>query len=158
MKKYLLALSIGLPLSTPTINAQALAQAAKVAKASKDIVLLAPDIIILLDSMQHMPKLAQNLKDKKRSKADKVGDAQKILMLMSQLQPILDGLLRASANIAVAVDQQANASKIEIVKGYVNDGFGALKDIAGILEVIQMLQAEASTPETLQAEPQTGAI
>jgi len=158
MKKYLLALSIGLPLSTPTINAQALAQAAKVAKASKDIVLLAPDIIILLDSMQQMPKLAQNLKDKKRSKADKVGDAQKILMLMSQLQPILDGLLRASANIAVAVDQQANASKIEIVKGYVNDGFGALKDIADILEVIQMLQAEASTPETLQAEPQTGAI
>ena len=108
--------------------------------------------------MQQMPKLAQNLKDKKRSKADKVGDAQKILMLMSQLQPILDGLLRASANIAVAVDQQANASKIEIVKGYVNDGFGALKDIADILEVIQMLQAEASTPETLQAEPQTGAI
>lgn len=158
MKKHLLALSIGVALSSSSmVNAQGLAQAAKVAKAAKTVILLAPDIIILIDDMQQMPKLAANLRDKKRSKADKVGDAQKILTLMTKLQPIFAGLLDTSSDIALAVDQQANADKIKVVKGYVNDGFGALKDIGEILEVIQMLQAE-SAPEVLQAEPQTGAM
>lgn len=142
MKKYLLALSLGLTLAMPTVKAQGLAQAAKVARAANNLIGAAPDIIILLDELQKMPQLAKNLKDKTRSKADKVADAQQALQLMTQLQPILQRLLTGASDIAVAVNQQANADKIKIVAGYINDGFGALKDITEILDVIQLMQQQ----------------